>query len=120
MTTTPPRPAIEGIRPIIHGWTASDLTEAAHIGTLEVEATNEDGHPYTYDFEIIATHATSTTPDRLAFGGITNSGFLESGFIEIEDGETLNNTLNELHDDLQVYYVDGARFTNRIIANNRM
>ena len=103
-----------------NAWTVSDMTKAEHIGTLSVEATNEDGHPYTYDFEIIATHATSATPNRLFFGSITNSGFLESGFIEIEDGETLNNTLNDLHDDLQTYYVDGPRFTNRIIANNRM
>ena len=103
-----------------NAWTVSDLTDADYLGTLEVESTNHDGHPEIYPFEIVRTHEEGATPARLVFGGNTNSGFLESGFIPMEDGETLNAALHDLHDDLQTYYLHAPRFTSRIICNERM
>ena len=59
------------------------------------------------------------TDDRLVFGGMTNSGFIESGYIE-KDGFSTDETLQSLIEDLQVYYNDGAEYTSQIVFNQRM
>jgi hypothetical protein len=87
-------------------WSASDLTNAKYIGTLETEGGES--------FEIIATH------DKLVFGSAYNAGFLESGYILREDFESLDETLQELHADLETYYRDGASYVSRIVCNERM
>jgi hypothetical protein len=87
-------------------WSVSDLTNAKHIGTLEVE-----GGGY---FEIMATDT------RLVFGTACNVGLLESGFIMRDDCESLDETLQELHSDLETYYRDGASYVSRIVCNERM
>jgi hypothetical protein len=87
-------------------WSVSDLTNANHIGTLEIE-----GGGY---FEIMATD------DRLVFGTACNAGLLESGYILREDFESLDETLQELHADLETYYRDGASYVSRIVCNERM
>jgi hypothetical protein len=87
-------------------WSASDITGAKYIGTLGL---NE--HNY---FEVMATDA------RLVFGGSCNAGFLESGYILREDYETLDETLQELHADLETYYRDGEQYVSRIVCNDRM
>jgi hypothetical protein len=87
-------------------WSPTDLTNAKYIGTLEIE-----GGGY---FEIIATH------DKLVFGGACNAGLIESGFIMREDGERTDETLQELHADLETYYRDGASYVSRIVCNERM
>jgi hypothetical protein len=86
-------------------WLVSDTTNAKYIGTLEIER----GY-----FEIIATH------DKLVFGQAYNAGFLESGYILREDFESLDETLQELHADLETYYRDGASYVSRIVCNERM
>ena len=88
-------------------WSASDLTNAEYIGTLEIECGGES-------FEIMATE------DRIVFGGACNAGLIESGYIMREDGERLDETLQELHADLETYYRDGAQYVSRIVYNNRM
>jgi hypothetical protein len=87
-------------------WTASDLTHAKYIGTLETDGGES--------FEIIATH------DKLVFGTACNVGLLESGYIMREDYESLDETLQELHSDLETYYRDGAAYVSRIVCNERM
>jgi hypothetical protein len=87
-------------------WSVSDLTNANHIGTLEI-----DGGGY---FEIMATD------NKLVFGTACNAGLLESGFIMREDGERTDETLQELHADLETYYRDGAAYVSRIVCNERM
>jgi hypothetical protein len=87
-------------------WSVSDLTNANHIGTLEIE-----GGGY---FEIIASDT------RLVFGTACNAGLLESGYILREDFESLDETLQELHADLETYYRDGAAYVSRIVCNERM
>jgi len=86
-------------------WSVSDTTNAKYIGTLEIER----GY-----FEIIATD------ERLIFGQAYSAGFLESGFIMRDDCESLDDTLQELHADLETYYRDGAAYVSRIVCNERM
>ena len=59
------------------------------------------------------------TDDRLVFGGMTNTGFIESGYIE-KDGFSTDETLQSLIEDLEVYYNDGAEYTSQIVFNERM
>jgi len=87
-------------------WSPTDLTNAKYIGTLETERGDY--------FEIMATR------DKLVFGSACNAGLLESGYIMRDDCETLDETLQELHADLSVYYSDGASYVSRIVCNERM
>jgi hypothetical protein len=87
-------------------WSVSDLTGAKYIGTLGLDENNY--------FEVMATDA------RLVFGSACNVGLLESGYILRENGETLDETLQELHADLEAYYRDGAQYVSRIVCNERM
>jgi hypothetical protein len=87
-------------------WSVSDLTNAKYIGTLEVE-----GGGY---FEIMATD------DTLVFGSACNAGFMESGYIVRESFESTEETLQELHSDLETYYSNGPQYVSRIVCNQRM
>ena len=87
-------------------WKASNTTKAKYIGTLEIE-----GGEY---FEVLETN------DRLVFGGACNAGFLESGYILRDDHESIDETLQELHADLETFYRDGAQYVSRIVCNERM
>ncbi len=87
-------------------WTVSNTTNAKHIGTLEIEGADS--------FEILATES------RLVFGGACNAGLLESGYILREDFESLDETLQELHADLECFYRDGREYVSRIVCNERM
>ena len=87
-------------------WKASDTTNAKHIGTLEIE-----GGEY---FEVLEKET------KLVFGSACNAGFLESGYILREDFESLDETLQELHADLETFYRDGAQYVSRIVCNERM
>ena len=62
----------------------------------------------------------AVTPDRIVFGSPCNVGLLQSGYIEREEGESLDATLAELQSDLSIYYSDGPRHVSRIICNERM
>jgi hypothetical protein len=87
-------------------WGVSNIDGAKYLGTLGL-----DDHNY---FEVMATDT------RLVFGSACNAGFLESGYIMREDGERTDETLQELHADLEVYYRDGAQYVSRIVCNERM
>jgi len=81
-----------------------------YLGPIEFRDNKGEWHA----FEILET------PTCLVFGGACNVGFLESGFIEREEGESVDDTLQELLDDLETYYNDGPRYTTRITTNERM
>lgn len=81
-------------------------TESEYLGVLELR-----NGEY---FEIFAL------PDRLVFGGAANAVFLESGHLDIEDGESVDEALTELKDDLEVYYADGPQYVSRIVCNECM
>lgn len=93
-------------------WALSPNQESAkYIGTLEFQ---NEGDGEWHNFEIIATK------ERLIFGSCCNVGFMESGYIEREEYETLDETLSELLEDLQAYYRDGSQYVSRIVCNERM
>ena len=87
-------------------WSVSNIENAKHLGTLELESGEY--------FEVLETET------KLVFGAACNTGFLESGYILKDECESLNDTLRELHSDLETYYRDGARSTSRIVCNERM
>lgn len=86
-------------------WSPVDISDAEYVGILDVDDDN---------FEVVAT------PTHLVFGGFCNVGMLQSGYIVREEFESLNETLQELNDDLCTFYRDGGEYTNRIVVNERM
>jgi len=93
-----------------NNWTATDLSSAIYLGPIEFEDNKGELHI----FELM------DTKKRIAFGGACNAGFLESGFIEKEEWESTDETLQELISDLETFYSDGAEYTDRIIFNERL
>ena len=87
-------------------WSVSNVENAKHFGILELESGEH--------FEVLATDT------KLVFGSACNVGFLESGYILREDYESMDETLQELHSDLETYYRDGANYVSRIVCNERM
>lgn len=86
-------------------WAVSDLKGAKNVGPIEVNGQS---------FEVLQTST------KLVFGGFCNSGFLESGFLAIDEGEHPDDACVELVSDLDVYYRDGAQYVSRIVCNERM
>ena len=95
-------------------WQASDLSKAKPVvrGLCIIEFKDNKGEWQV--FEILAT------PERVVFGGACNADFLESGYIEREEFEGLDETLSELLQDLQTYYNDGPQYVSRIVCNERL
>jgi antirestriction protein len=93
----------------VRDWSISDVNNAKYLGVIEFQDNQEEYH----NFEIMETD------DRLVFGSFTNSGFIESGYIE-KDGMSTDETLQNLLEDLEVYYNDGAQYTSMIVFNQRM
>ncbi len=91
-------------------WSVSDISESKYIGLIEFQ----DNSGEWYNFELLETK------DKLIFGGSTNNTYLESGYILREDGESLDETLQEMTSDLETYYNDGPQFVSRIVCNERM
>jgi hypothetical protein len=87
-------------------WSISDIRYASNLGTLEIESGEY--------FEVLETET------KLVFGSACNAGFLESGYILREDHESLDETLQELHADLEAFYRDGREFVSRVVCNERM
>lgn len=91
-------------------WTCSNVDDTdKHIGCIEFEA-GGDWH----NFEVIQTSK------RLVFGGVCNTGFLESGYMDIDDCFSIDENLQELVADLETYYTDGEEYTSCIVCNERM
>ena len=92
-------------------WKCSDTKDSdKYLGNIEI---HEGGDDYAI-FDIIQT----TT--RLVFGGICNTGFLESGYIEIDDCFSVEENLQSLVEDLETFYRDGRGFVQGIVCNDRM
>jgi len=90
-------------------WTATPQTvineKSSYVGLLQINNS---------EFTILKLKK------RLLFGGTCNAGFIESGYIEAADYESLDETLQELHEELETFYRDGGAYTNRIVYNERM
>lgn len=95
-------------------WTVTDITNAKPISARTSLIEFQDNAGEWHDFELLKT------PERVVFGGYCNAGFIESGYITREDGESLDETLSELLQDLQAYYNDGPQYVSRIVCNERM
>lgn len=93
-------------------WTVSDIAAARYVGLIETAGGEL--------WQILKTYEHSKTPRRLVFGGSCNAGFLESGFLEIEDGESTDEALAELLADLETLETDGAAYTSRTVTNERI
>lgn len=93
-------------------WAVSDISNEISIRSNILEF--QDGAGEFHDFHIVVT------PEKIVFGGACNCGFIESGFIIREDGEHLDETLQELLSDLETYYNDGPEYVSRIVCNERM
>ncbi len=94
-------------------WKATDrdaIEKAKYLGVLGVGDSEEP----TEIFDILET------PDRIVFGGACNVGFLESGYIVRGACESVDETLQELHEDIETYYRDGPGYVSRIVCNERM
>lgn len=93
-------------------WQPQDLgTMPQDLGTMEVPLPNGMDPQ---SFEVLKT------TDALVFGGSTNAGFLQSGYMRLEEGESENEALQELFEDLYVFYADGPSYVSRIVINERM
>lgn len=97
-------------------WTVSDTTGAKYLGQIEFQDETGEFH----DFEIVKTTTRSKTPRRIVFGGACNVGFIESGYLEMDDTETTDEALSEMLSDLETYYNNGPEYVSRIICNERM
>ena len=93
-------------------WQVSDISREIPMRSNELEFQDNKGE--WHDFYIVVTL------DRVVFGGACNAGFIESGYIVREDYESLDETLQEMLADLEVYYNDGPRYVSRIVCNERM
>ncbi len=95
-------------------WSVTDISNAKPIGSglsiIEFQTDDDEFH----NFHILECD------DRIVFGGCCNMGFLESGYILKEDGESLDDTLMNLLEDLYCFYNDGPEYVSRIIHNERM
>jgi hypothetical protein len=87
-------------------WSVSNIEGAKYLGLLELESGES--------VEVLETET------KLVFGSACNVGLLESGYILREEYESVNETLQELHSDLETYYRDGASYVSRIVCNERM
>lgn len=96
----------------MNDWTPSDINVEIPMRSNDLEFRDNIG--IWHHFTVIAT------PDRVVFGGCCNIGFIESGYIERDDCEDLDETLQELLFDLETYYNDGPEWTTRIVFNERM
>ena len=94
-------------------WTPTspkELAKGKYLGVLEFQ----DRHGEWQNFEIVQTRR------RLVFGSATNVGLLESGYLPIDPYLSLDENLQELYADLEVYYNDGPQSVSSIVTNARM
>lgn len=92
-------------------WQHQDIENATYVGVLEVPVAEGVEAPY---FEVLKT------PDSLVFGGSTNATFLQSGYMRLDSDESQDVGLQELAEDLRVFYEDGPGYVSRIVVNERM
>ena len=93
-------------------WTVSNINNAKYLGIIELQDNQEEWH----NFEVLLTE----DQERLVFGGATNTGLLESGYMPVDSCFSLDENLQELIADLETYYNDGPEYISCIIHNERM
>ena len=91
-------------------WKSINTEDAKYIGLIEFQSDDGEFH----NFEILETK------NHLVFGGACNIGFLESGNMEKDSCFSLDENLQEMLGDLEVYYNDGPHYVSSIVCNERM
>ena len=93
-------------------WQPQDQTGASYIGLLEIA----DGD----DFHVISVVKTVDN-SHFVFGGVCNTGLLESGNFEIDQVFSDDENLETLVEDLESYYRDGKGYqSDNFTCNDRM
>ena len=92
-------------------WKSVNIAGAKYLGILEFKSGNA---------EFVMFDVVQAKNGMVVFGGACNVSLLQSGYIEPESHESLDETLAELLADLQTYYNDGPTYTSRIVCNERM
>lgn len=95
-------------------WKPQDLSNATYLGSLDIPVGKGNDSPH---FEVLRT------ADSLVFGKSTDgkfATFLQSGYLRVEEGESTDEALQELVEDLSVFYTDGTSYVSRIVVNERM
>ena len=93
-------------------WKLSDISEEIEMRSNDLEFQDEKGE--WHNFTVIATEK------KIVFGGCCNVGFIESGYLEREEWESLDESLSETLQDLESYYNNGPDSVSRIVCNERM
>ena len=92
-------------------WTFSNAEEYGnYVGIIEFQSIDGEWH----DFEIFET------PKRIVFGGATNTGFMESGYMVRDRDFSLDENLQTLVEGLQNYYNFGPEEATELICTERM
>ena len=79
------------------GWIAQDISKAKYLGTLEAPD---------YHFELMQTDT------HFVGGTCSNTGLLESFNFEIDDCYSIEEELNELLHQLDIFYCEGSEATD--------
>jgi thioredoxin-related protein len=99
---------------IMRKWTSAtsayEMAKGKYLGPVEFK----DRHGEWHVFDIVAT------PHRIVFGGVTNTGFMESGYMPRDNHFSLDVLLQEMLKDLKVYYDFGKHYVSNIVTSARM
>lgn len=90
-------------------WTVRDITDGRYLGPIEIQ----DKHGEYHTFELVETSK------EIVFGGCTNTGLLQSGYIN-KDNHGTNEAISRLISELEVFYNDGREYCTEIVCNERM
>ena len=96
-------------------WSPSNIKHARSLGIIEFNSgdkNNPDDECW-HDFHVFAL------ADRLVFGGFCNVGFIESGYM-LTDGFAIEETLQDLTDELESFYRGGCEPRERLVCSERM
>ena len=86
-------------------WKAINIDDADYVGIIEINDSV---------FEIVKTDK------HLVFGSSTNTGLLQSGYMEIDDYFSIDENLQALIENIEIFYSDGSLYAVDIVCNDRM
>ncbi len=92
-------------------WKAIDQTNATYTGEIEILDNNGEIQHFTL----------AQTETHIIFGGVCNTGLLESGNFKLDNDFSFDENLQALVADLECYYQDGRGFqSDDFSCNDRM
>ena len=92
-------------------WDFSDAEKTGqYVGIIEFQSVDGEWH----NFEVFET------PQRLVFGGFTNIGFMESGYMDNDTIFSTEENVQALVEELETYYNQGADAATELVCTERM